>query len=1109
MSSCRACGFENADSAKFCSECGTLLAAAAPSRREERKVVTVVFADLVGSTARAERLDPEDVRAILMPFHERLRHELERHGGTVEKFIGDAVVGVFGAPVAHEDDAERAVRAALSIQSAIAELNEPDPSLELEVRIGVNTGEALVALGARPELGEAMVAGDVMNTGARLQAAAPPGGVLVSEPTKRLTARTIEYDEAEPVVAKGKAEPLAAWIAIAPRARFGVDVFQKGRGPLVGRERELDLVADALSRARAERTPQLVTLVGVPGIGKSRLVYELWRIVDEDPELIFWRQGRSLPYGQGVAFWALGEIVKAQAGILESDGAAEAAAKLSAAVGDLVPASETEWVERHLRPLVGLGGDADPGQAQRAEAFAAWRRFFEALAERSPAVLIFEDLQWADDGLLDFVDSLTDRLAGVPLLVVCSARPELLERRPGWAGGKRNALSVSLAPLSEVDTARLLAILLERSVLPAEEQADLLQRAGGNPLYAEEYARMLADGAGVGAGVPATLQGVVAARIDALSTDEKGLLQQASVLGKVFWTDALAALAVTDARDLEDRLYSLERKEFVRRDHRSAVAGAQQYVFVHALVRDGAYGQMPRPARAEAHRRVAEWIDALASDRAEDRAEMLAHHLVQAVEYGRAAGLDVTALLPRAAQALRDAGDRVWALGEPGAALGFYERSRTVDPSGGDDPYLVYRIGHGRLLVEGKGEEELGRASAALAESDPATAAVAELLRGEVIWQRGEHDRAFAYFERARELDEGLPVSREKLIVVSQVARFLTVAGQWRDGLELAEQAIAMAEELGDREWLSDALNTRGVARGYLGEPDPIADLERSLALALELKAARALRAYINLGATLAETIGDVVRGAAVTREGLEFAERLGLGLSIRWLHGNLADSTFILGNWEEALRLVEIELADPEPHYQQSQCRHIRGYMRLARGEEARALEDIEIGLRNSREIRDPQSLVPALSYSAFVLASAGDAEGATAAIAELAATNQALDAPLRGVWVVVAALALAELGREAELPGIVPGLAQSTPWGGAALAVARGDLVGAADLLHERGAATFEAHARLRAARRLAEEGRRAEASRQLTAALAFYRGVGATAAVREGEALLAAAS
>ncbi len=350
MSSCPSCGFENAGTAKFCSECGaSLVAVAVAPAREERKVVTVVFADLVGSTARAERLDPEDVRAILAPYHDRLRVELERRGGTVEKFIGDAVVGVFGAPVAHEDDPERAVRAALAIQEAIAERNESDEALGLEVRIGVNTGEALVSVDARPELGEAMVAGDVMNTAARLQSAAAPGGVLVSEATYRSTSRAIEYSEADPVTAKGKAEPIPVWAAVAPRSRFGVDVFQTGRAALVGRERELDMLVDALARTRAASEPQLVTLVGVPGIGKSRLVSELARIADEDDEIILWRQGRSLAYGEGVAFWALGEIVKAQVGILESDTAADAATKLATAVEDLVPEAEAA-----------LGGAAPP-----------------------------------------------------------------------------------------------------------------------------------------------------------------------------------------------------------------------------------------------------------------------------------------------------------------------------------------------------------------------------------------------------------------------------------------------------------------------------------------------------------------------------------------------------------------------------------------------------------------------------------------------------------------------------------------------------------------------------------------------------------------------------
>ncbi|HEU5263783.1 MAG TPA: adenylate/guanylate cyclase domain-containing protein, partial [Gaiellaceae bacterium] len=513
---CPSCGRENPDDARFCAGCATPLDAGPTARREERKVVTVVFADLVGSTARAERLDPEDVRAILAPYHDRLRHELERHGGTVEKFIGDAVVGVFGAPVAHEDDPERAVRAALAIQEAIGELNAADPQLELEVRIGVHSGEALVSVNARPELGEAMVAGDVMNTAARLQSAAPPGGIIVGETTYRATERAIEYTDHDLVAAKGKAEPLPARLAVARRSAFGIDLGEGLRAPLVGRTEELDVLSSALSRLQTRREAQLVTLVGVPGIGKSRLVQELFQLVEQTPELITWRQGRSLPYGEGVALWALGEMVKAQAGILESDRADDASAKLSAAVGDLVSDDvEARWVERHLRPLAGIRDAVSVGEASLEEAFAAWRRFLESMAESRSTILVFEDLHWADDALLDFVDSLADRVVDVPLLVVCSARPELLERRPGWGGGKRNATTLSIAPLSDEETARLLGELLDRAVLPAEQQLELLQRAGGIPLFAEEYVRMQYDGGS--RDVPQTLQGIVVARIDGLS----------------------------------------------------------------------------------------------------------------------------------------------------------------------------------------------------------------------------------------------------------------------------------------------------------------------------------------------------------------------------------------------------------------------------------------------------------------------------------------------------------------------------------------------------------------------------------------------------------------
>ncbi|HET7856247.1 MAG TPA: AAA family ATPase [Gaiellaceae bacterium] len=631
---CASCGRENADDARFCSACGAALAVQEPAR-EERKVVTVLFADLVGFTSRAERMDPEDVRALVSPYYAHVRGELERYGGTVEKFIGDAVMALFGAPVAHEDDPERAVRAALRIRDWIAE-QEGD----LHLRLAVTTGEALVALGARPSEGEGMASGDVVNTAARLQAAAPVDGILVDETTYRATNQVIDYRLAEAVLAKGKEAPVAAWEAVEARARFGVDTVQAPRAPLIGRDRELDVLVDALARVRAESSPQLVTLVGVPGIGKSRLTYELFRAVERDPEIIYWRQGRSLPYGEGVSFWALGEMVKAQTGILETDSADETERKLRRTVDDLLDAADAVWVARHLGSLVGLESEQELHGDHRAEAFTAWRRFFEALADERPLVLVFEDLHWADEGLLDFIDHLVDWAGSVPILVVCTARPELLSRRPGWGGGKLTAVTLSLSPLSDEQTAKLLAALLERSVLPAETQSALLDRAGGNPLYAEEFVRMVADRAeGAGDGelpLPESVQGILAARLDALPPEEKALLQDAAVIGKVFWLGAAAKVAGIERPQAEEQLHRLERKEFIRRERRASVAEETEYAFRHLLVRDVAYAQIPRPRRAERHRLAAEWMESLG--RAEDHAEMLAHHYLTALELTRAAG---------------------------------------------------------------------------------------------------------------------------------------------------------------------------------------------------------------------------------------------------------------------------------------------------------------------------------------------------------------------------------------------------------------------------------------------------------------------------------------
>src|SRR3954447_102705 len=440
--------------------------------REERKVVTVLFTDLVGFTGRAEELDPEDVRAMLTPYYARLREQIEQRGGTVEKFIGDAVMAVFGAPVAHEDDPVRAVLTALAIRDAVAE-SSPD----LQIRTAVNTGVALVALDADPGAGEAMASGDVVNTAARLQGAAPVGGILVGEATYRATRHLIDYRDAPSVEAKGKSQPIPVWEGVAARSRLGVDVEQMQRSPLVGRERELAVLTDALSRCRSEETSQLVTLVGVPGIGKSRLVAELLHAVDMQPDIYSWKQGRSLPYGESQSFWSLGEIVKAQAGILETDDAQSTAEKLAAMVEELVPEDERAWVESHVRPLAGVGVGADEGGDRRAEAFSAWRRLLEALAEQRPLVLVFEDLHWADEGLLDFVDHLAEWVTGVPMLLLGTARPELLGRRPGWGGGKRNATTLSIGALTEEDTARLIAGVLEQALLPANMQEALLERA--------------------------------------------------------------------------------------------------------------------------------------------------------------------------------------------------------------------------------------------------------------------------------------------------------------------------------------------------------------------------------------------------------------------------------------------------------------------------------------------------------------------------------------------------------------------------------------------------------------------------------------------------------
>jgi class 3 adenylate cyclase/tetratricopeptide (TPR) repeat protein len=1136
---CPACGLENPEAARYCGRCGAALGSECPAcgaavgpglayctscgaglaEPEERKVVTVLFADLVDFTRRAGRLDPEEVRRLLAPYYARLRAELEGYGGTVEKFIGDAVVALFGAPAAHEDDPVRGVRAALAIREAIAELNLTQPGLDLHVRIAVTTGEAVVALGARPSEGEGMAAGDVLNTASRLQAGAPVDGILVDEPTYRATAEAIEYRDAEPVEAKGKPEPVRVWEAVSAQRQPAPEVLQRLRGVFADRLEELAALKSALRRALDERSVQLVTLVGEPGIGKSRLVYEFATASAEEPEPASWQLGRSLPYGDGVTFWALGEMVKGQAEILETDAAAEAGAKLRAAAQAVLPdPAEATWVEGHLRSLVGLGGEVEIGGDRRSEAFAAWRRFLEALAARGALVLVFEDLHWADDGLLDFVDHLAEWATGAALLVVCTARPALLERRPGWSATRENALTVPLATLTDEETSELVSSLLEAGVLPDRAQAALLARAGGNPLYAGEYVRMLVDRRLVGPGadgapagelpLPESIQAIIAARLDALPAAEKALLQDAAVIGSGFWAGALVALGGLPRWRVEERLLALERKGFVRRDRRSSVVRETQYAFWHILIRDVAYGQIPRGRRAEKHRLAADWIESLNVERAEDRAEMLAHHYLSALEFARASGQEAESLAEPARIALREAGDRATSLNAFRAAVRFYRSALDLFPVGDPErPELLFRYGRARFHAESAGTEVLADArEGLLAAGDREAAAEAIVMLGELAWMRGETDAAFRNFEEAVTLLGDAPSSRAKAYVLSSLSRFLMIADRHEEAIRLGSEALHMAEELGLAELQAHALDSIGASRAAIGDSRGLADLEQSISISVELNPLEAVRGYVNLGTALAE-LGELERAFELYERGRRAAHDLGDPDRIRWFEEERLYEWYWRGNWDDAVRraselITELEASDP--HKVELDTRLVRARILLARGSTEGALADAERALAFARRVGYPEALFPPLAFRARALAAIGRRDEAAALATELLELWHGHESAVASFWTADLACALWLLGMGDELRGMKGTTRVRTRWLDAAEAFAEGKLARAAQLYADIGARPDEAFARLHTAARAARGGRSDESRMQLGSALAFFRSVGAEAYIRDAEAL-----
>jgi predicted ATPase/class 3 adenylate cyclase len=972
---CASCGRENPDGFAFCGYCSARLAEEVAAAVEERKIVSVLFCDLVGFTAVSEAQDPEDVRARIRPYHAQLRREIERYGGTVEKFVGDAVMAVFGAPVAHEDDAERAVRAGLRILEGISELNAADPDLDLQVRVGINTGEAVVALGARVEQGEGFVTGDVVNTAARIQSEAPANGVAVSQQTYAATSRVFEYEPLAPVPVKGKARPLSLWRARAARARFGSDIGRHTT-PFVGRELEKPLLIGTFERAAQQRSVQLVTIVGEPGVGKSRLVAELFAYIDAKPEIIRWRQGRCLAYGEGIAFWALGEIVKAEAGVLESDSAPVAAAKLDGVVSPGEP--ERQWLLQRLAPLVGIEAAS---AAERQELFTAWRRFLEGLAASRPSVLVFEDLHWADGALLDFLEHLLEWSQDVPLFVLCTARPELYERRTGWASGLRNAQTINLSPLSDQETAELVSYLMTRTALSPRVERAILERASGNPLYAEEFVRLLADRAlEYGDAVaeellPESVQALIAARLDTLSPERKSLLQDAAVLGKVFWAGALADIGGRDAGKVEFALHELGRKELIRPARTSSMEGESEYSFWHLLVRDVAYGQIPRAERARRHRAAAVWIERKAGERVEDMAEVLAHHYLQALQLARAAGEkgQADALVLPARRFLGLAGERALGL-DVGQAVERLASALELTPL--DDPErpeLIVRWADaasqaGRLR---EAAEALDEALAHLRAGGEAEAAARALLLRSRIAARLGDSRFVALAAEAIDVLEQEPAGAALVSAYAQLANAHAIVGAYADAIAAADRAAALATTLALPE-PARALGYRGYARAHLGDADGISEMERALALLVESEAGRDTSAVLNNIAFIRYPHDGPARSLSDFEKAIAFCERRGLIEGVGVSEANCPGLLLELGRPEEALAQSERLGAALEASGDTRSLVEVRAVeveIRLARGETRAARSGADWLIETARESGAADTAVMALAAAAAAL--------------------------------------------------------------------------------------------------------------------------------------------
>jgi predicted ATPase/class 3 adenylate cyclase len=949
---CSSCGQENPEGFQFCGACGSRLVALEPAPEEERKVVTALFTDIVGSTARAETLDPEDVRAMLAPYYARLRRELERFGGTVEKFIGDAVVALFGAPVAHEDDPERAVRAALAIRDAVADLNAEHEWLDLHIRTAVNTGEALVVVGARAVEGEGMAAGDVMNTAARLQSAAPPDGIAVGEASYRATAHVFEYQEAEPIAAKGKAEPVPVWIVL------GEKLEPKRPEPwhaLVGREDEMARLASIWDRARSESRVQLVTLLGAPGIGKSRLVVELSQQVDPDVPM-HW--GRCLPYGEGITYWPVTEMVRDAAGITSDDDAVDVLRKLGTVLGSL-PTEDPDELRTMAAALSNLLGAATTPEGTysaeeigQAELHWGIRRFLELKASRQPLVLVFEDLHWAEPTLLELIVSFLE--SAVPLLVVGTARPELAETEPAFIHTSDHRHVLMLEALTGEASLALVQELVGAEGDWARFDR-LLDKAGGNPLFLEETVRMLAD---MGTEtdlesvpVPESLQALIGSRLDALHGGDKRVAQQASVVGAVFWLGAVAHVA--GSRDgLEERLETLERRDFIHARGESTIAGEREFGFKHILIRDVAYERLPKGRRAELHVRFSEWITGLPAPENE-LVEILAYHLEQACRLAREVQQSpVPPPVDEAAAALTRAGQKAERRGGIREADRYYARALELvdDPCSAAALDLRVRRAFTRNVLgevtqaaeelasaaddaRARGEISIrGNALAMLGQIDLRQSRVADardhlaeahqiavetanrplqvkaMYRLSALWAdvEGEFERAVAEVGRSIEIAQQVGDRTLQIEGHLRLAFFLVNMGRLAQAEEALQRCLALAQETGSLRDDAQATYLLGFVKHYRGEAK---EAER-LGLQARDWLERTGEAYMGIQNLVA------LAKYALARDDPELAERWlqeavplaleGGGWLVVWVYRHLAEALLLQGKVDVAEELVE-----------------------------------------------------------------------------------------------------------------------------------------------------------------------------------------------------------